>query len=228
MYTTKIFNVNSEINNGRYISINDPYVDSKDVRPERWKQRQFQVPQEPENAGDGYFGYNQKAFSYSGGAYQEQHPYVKTQPLDKRKLGFGTHDASRRDEFAQTIRTEQYRDTLRKEARKNKGMKSDPAALEAALAKEAQFPRKFCSGKREITHLYDVGRNVITPFDVKNSRDQFYSLKESYHSDKRLGGHRTASQEIGADAWSCKYEHPQHSAKSGIKNFYDRSHLGTN
>lgn len=39
--------------------------------------------------------------------------YLKTQPLDKRKSGFGTRDASRRDEFTNHLAVEQYRERLR-------------------------------------------------------------------------------------------------------------------
>lgn len=39
--------------------------------------------------------------------YQQQ-PYLKLQPPDKRKLGFGSHDAHKTDEFTVNARTEQY------------------------------------------------------------------------------------------------------------------------
>ncbi len=40
---------------------------------------------------------------------QETVRYTKTQPLNKRNLGFGTKDAFKRGEFTAAIRTEQYR-----------------------------------------------------------------------------------------------------------------------
>ena len=58
-----------------------------------------------------------KAFDYMPDRYVEQLPYGKREPYDQRKLGFGTHDASKRDEFTQRIRTEQYRDLLKREKR---------------------------------------------------------------------------------------------------------------
>ena len=39
--------------------------------------------------------------------------YTKNQPLDSRKLGFGSHNAKNRDEFTLHIRTEQYRELLK-------------------------------------------------------------------------------------------------------------------
>ena len=47
----------------------------------------------PTNSGEGYFGYSGKSFQYVSDQYQEQVPYTKLQPHEKRKLGFGTHDA---------------------------------------------------------------------------------------------------------------------------------------
>lgn len=41
--------------------------------------------------------------------------YTTTQPLDSRKLGFGSHNAKNRDEFTLHIRTEQYRELLKSE-----------------------------------------------------------------------------------------------------------------
>ena len=43
--------------------------------------------------------------------------YTKTQPIESRKLGFGSHNAKCRDEFMSHIRTEQYRSQLRAEAK---------------------------------------------------------------------------------------------------------------
>jgi len=145
---------------------------------------------------------------------------LKQQPAETRKLGFGTHDASRRDEFSQTIRTEQYRETLKKELQKNC---PEAENLKDILAKEHK--KEFVKGKTEIKHLYDVGVNLHTDFDPKNSRDQFYSIKHAMNNDKRMGDFRTASQDVGDGAWQYKYASPQFSAPSQVKNFFDKSHL---
>jgi hypothetical protein len=47
--------------------------------------------------------------TYASEPYSEMERYTKTQPLDSRKKGFGSKDASRRGEFTSYIRTEQYR-----------------------------------------------------------------------------------------------------------------------
>jgi len=65
MYSTKVSNTKCAIDAGRYITVGDPYVDSKEKAPPRWLKKQFEVPQQPPNAGNGYFGYGQKSFSYA-------------------------------------------------------------------------------------------------------------------------------------------------------------------
>ena len=69
----------------------------------------------PKNAGNGYFGNMGKPFMYMPDKYVEQLPYAKTQPYDTRKLGFGTHDASKRDEFTDRVRTARHGDLLKRE-----------------------------------------------------------------------------------------------------------------
>lgn len=178
----------------------------------------------PQNAGDGYFGFAGKAFTYQGDKFQEYRPYLSIEPPDKRKLGFGTHDASRRDEFSQTIRTEQYRETLTKESRAL-GDVAESDDVKALKEKTAKEPREFVAGKEEIKHLYDVGRNVHTEFDPKNGREKFYSITHGIVHEKRMGGLRTASQDIGDGAWHYTYQKPEFSTPSQVKNFFDNSHL---
>lgn len=220
MYTTKFMNSKVSVDAGRYITVGDPYVGSKNKLPGRWKEKQFNVPQMPQNSGEGYFGFGNKAFTYVSDKYQEQRPYLALEPVDKRKLGFGTHDASRRDEFSQTIRTEQYRETLKKEMQ---ALNSEVSQAKIPVKEDADY--KFVEGKHEINHLYDVGRNIHTEFDPKSGREKFYSMKHGYTHEKRRGNVRTASQDIGDGAWDYHYKKPEFSAPSQVKNFFDHSHL---
>merc|ERR1719164_339495 len=156
MYADKFIHKNIQCEAGRYITIGDKYVDKAVVLPARWKEKQFEAPHFPMNAGDGFFGHGGKPFLYMPDAYTEQLPYNKTQPQDKRKLGFGTKDAFKADEFTQRIRTEQYRDLLKREQRLMKA--SDARSVEEmrriVKAKEAEDAnRQFVHGKKEIEHL---------------------------------------------------------------------------
>ena len=57
-----------------------------------------------------------RSFVYMPDKYATQVPYQTTQPHDKRKLGFGTHDAHKRDEFT-AVRGERRRRAARARAR---------------------------------------------------------------------------------------------------------------
>lgn len=225
MYTTKFVHKNIMTENGRYITIGDPYQSKKDTLPPRWKEKQFAAPQIPQNSGEGYFGHQGKSFVYMPDKYATQVPYQTTQPHDKRKLGFGTHDAHKRDEFTASIRTEQYRETLKRE-KILIDKAHDPAAATAILEAAKEKKSEYVAGKPEINHLYDVGRNIHTEFDPKNHREQYYTMKHGFEHDKRMGTFRTASQEVGEGMWNVKYSKPEFSAASQVKNFYDKSHLG--
>lgn len=230
MYSDKFFHVKMQCENGRYITINDPYVDEKDKRPTRWKDKQFATTAHPENAGGGYFGLMGEPFTYVPDRYVEQLPYNKTQPSETRKLGFGTHDASKRDEFTQRIRTEQYRDLLKREKRlMGKGLVD--AKIEKKIrevqtrgdAKERE-ERARC-GLNPPRHLYDIGRNRETAFDPHMTADRFYNTFKARKREPRRGTHRTASQDIGDGAWAYKYNAEQHGRSHATRSFYSRGHI---
>ena len=52
-------------------------------------------------------------YEYKNNPYQATVPYLKRQPLNTRKLGFGSRNATVRDEFTSYIRTQQYREQLK-------------------------------------------------------------------------------------------------------------------
>jgi len=232
IYSTKFIHKNIETEKGRYITIGDPYHDQREKLPARWREKQFSVPQIPMNAGEGYFGYGGKSFIHNPEPYRTEVPYHKIEPPDKRKLGFGSHDASKRDEFTQAIRTEQYRETLHKEQdiinrSQAKTIETQKKAIEAWKAREkTSFPH----GKKEIKFLYDVGRNIHTESDPKNHRDQFYTMRDgmrgkSNETSKRMGNYRTASMEVGDGVWAVRCHKPEASMNHAHKTFYDKSHL---
>eukprot|EP00903_Cladosiphon_okamuranus_P008501 g8167.t1 len=221
MYTTKRLNKNMMDGGSSYISIGDMYKGNKVILPDRWKGKGFSVPMIPKNAENGNFS----RLEYKSEPYADMEKFSKTQPLDKRKLGFGTKDAFRPGEFTATIRTEQYRDLLR--AEKNIMEKHRDAAKDQAAAeryeKEFKEQRTFPEGLKEVEHLYDIGRGQVTEFDPTHSRDRFYTLH--IDQEKRRGPYRTMAQDIGSGAWGHKYQSPEHGPIHHVKFFYDKSHL---
>ena len=125
----------------------------------------------PKNAGNGYFGNMGKPFMYMPDKYVEQLPYAKTQPYDTRKLGFGTHDASKRDEFTDRVRTEQYRDLLKREKRilqrneqKRGGLAEQIRKAHKKLAEAAvEEERQRACGLSAAPFLYDIAEKRNSP-----------------------------------------------------------------
>lgn len=200
-----------------FITVGDPYVEQTKYIPPRWKQKQFSIPQHPINAETGYFS----KLTYAGNPYTTAIPYVQTQPLEKRKKGFGTGDAFKSDEFTNAIRTEQYRETLKKEHHlhtKHRSPEEDDRKVQQY--QETQRARQEAAGS---TFLYDVGRTRVTEFDPRKSRDTHYSFDSAKGMDR--GGYRPTSQNIGDGAWDFEYKPPSSGVHSSVSRFFDNGHL---
>lgn len=141
--------------------------------------------------------------------------YLSTQPLDKRSKGFGSRDASRRDEFTSSIRTEQYRQSIRKEMSTFSNTNSLPTDEldRAQTAPPAMLLSASGTLRRET--LYDIGRSKVTEFDPKSTKDRFY--KSSPNRDRQLGHYQPTSTIIGQSAWNTEYKPPSHGAASLVK-----------
>lgn len=176
------------------------------------------VPAKNTCNGVGYFDKK----TYSSDPLQDTSMYLKTQPMDKRKAGFGSKDASRRDEFMNHVRTEQYRETLDTEMQiLEKQKKSEPAQQLDELDKARKFPE----GLDETKHLYDIGRSQTTEFNQKSHRDTFYTMRVGNSQYKRNNGPFMLTSELvglGADDVSGNRPTPK---GASTKQFYDHSHL---
>jgi hypothetical protein len=149
--------------------------------------------------------------------------YIETQPADKRKLGFGTKDASKTDEFTNAIRTEQYRSMIRKEKdMMKKTLESASADLEKLLATHKP---EVTSKYSEPCHLYDIGRTRINEYSQKVKKDSYY--KANAFGEKHLGPYKPTSADAGWDPWNYEYKPPANGgdAANSVRTFYDKSHL---
>lgn len=160
--------------------------------------------------------------------------YTKTQPLDQRKLGFGSHDAFKRGEFTSTKATERYRDVLRNEAKLLAKKGSVPPSKASNVVAREPPKDKFGKPLKEPSFLYDIGRGQVTPYTPHSSYDSFYKVPkhapvkpELKGKDpvRRLGSHRPMSTSFGEHAWSHKYDKPEYGIVSFVEKFYDRCHL---
>jgi len=230
MYSTKTIHKNINPNYPQiYTSIGDPYKTSHEELPDRWKKKQFITQRHPRNSGDGFF----TKLQYQPEPYTElcEQGYAKTQPIEDRKLGFGSHDAFKRDEFTNTTATERYRDMLRSESKlfSHRSTTAVTNSETPTLAVEERQPPK---GLIEARFLYDIGRGShVTPFDPKNAHDRWYNIpsftpiEDKQDLSRRFGVHKPMSATLGVKAWEFKYEKPEYGKLSFVSNFYDRGHL---
>ena len=164
----------------------------------------------PKNAGNGYFGNMGKPFMYMPDKYVEQLPYAKTQPYDTRWAS-GTHDASKRDEFTDRVRTEQYRDLLKKEksascAHEQKARRpggADPQGPQEIGRSHRRKERqeRWACPRRPSSTTSAARRNAVDP---KTKTDCFYNAYQARKREMRRGGYRSMSQDIGDGAWDLQ------------------------
>ena len=229
MYSTKTIHKNV---GQTYTSIGDPYKVSVEELPERWKQKQLSTSHFP--LKNGLF----TKLEYNKEKYAEIEQYTKTQPLDKRKLGFGSHDAYKSGEFTSTIATERYRNCVKNEMklldRHQKKQDAENPVVLANIPKRTPPRDKFGQPLQEPMFLYDIGRTQITPYTPQDSHDSFYKFPKHALVDpkqkgmdhvRRLGSHKTMSSTIGESAWSHKYDKPSYGIVNCVQKFYDRGHL---
>lgn len=228
MYSTHRFNPKAPGAGEGFLTINDAYDKPKNTDP-RVKGRQFQT--NPPKAGqlEGYFG----KFEYVVDNYQDNNGYRITQPRASRKLGFGSFDANRRDEFTLDIRAQQYRELLEKERffegvylqqNGNPALTAAAAATSSSSNQKQEDPRMFQT--KVPTMLYDIGREGgTTPICNKCSRETFFCKHRVGSGEdtlRRVGPHKTAASIVGSEIVGA--EKPQYGRKSHIKEFYDAGH----
>mmetsp|Transcript_24588 Transcript_24588/g.51191 ORF Transcript_24588/g.51191 Transcript_24588/m.51191 type:complete len:242 (-) Transcript_24588:16-741(-) len=236
MYSTK--SIHKHINPNypqTYNSIGDPYKGSLESLPDRWKQKQFVTQKFPKNADNGFFVKQ----AYHPEPYIEiAEKYSQTQPLEKRKLGFGSHDASKTGEFTCSKSTERFRSLVKHEKRlmdKHRIQAKEKELLEMMKRVSVKSPKDRYGKKLHSTRfLYDVGRSSVTEYNPNSARDSFYNLPKHAKVEtewggkdpiRRLGSHRPSSATIGEYAWKHKHGKPEHGVINGVQKFYDRGHL---
>mmetsp|Transcript_18684 Transcript_18684/g.27052 ORF Transcript_18684/g.27052 Transcript_18684/m.27052 type:complete len:242 (-) Transcript_18684:132-857(-) len=236
MYSTKTIHKNiNPLYPQTYTSIGDPFKSSLDELPGRWKQKQFVTQKCPQNAENGNF----VKLQYQPEPYTEiAEQYTKTQPLDKRKLGFGSHDAFKRGEFTSTKATDRYRYLVRQESKLLEAHRD--AMKEKELIKKLKSQRrkppkdKFGNNLKETEFLYDIGRTHVTEYSPSSTYDSYYNLPKHAPINpkwkgkdpiRRLGLHRPMSATIGELAWRHKYGKPEYGQTNCVDKFFDRGHL---
>lgn len=225
MYSTRLMHKNA-VDNNAYITVGDPFKNPNGNPFRAGKPGEKNVPVKTamvaHNAdGNGNF----LKLTYMPSGFLEATRYLQTQPLANRKLGFGSKDAFKTDEFSNAIRTSQYREGIKKEMvlAKERGQGEKTQALLDEHAKRPKAPAFAGKNYAEKVSQFDIGRDRVTPFDSKSSKDTYYKFDDKY--GKNYGMYRPVSADVGNSAWNQKYQPPAHGGRSEVQNFFDKSHL---
>jgi hypothetical protein len=223
MYSTKIQFAGAVDMTGKPLSrttLGDPYVKGKREKNARFNGKQLGVKQCPKPAGLGTGTILPKAlfrsYEYKSDPFKPAVPYSKTQPMENRKLGFGSHDAHKTDEFTNVIRTETYRYQLKQEFKHiNKVNKN-------LLAGEEQ--------KGDAEKVEDD--DAPTLYEILHSKeaDLFGSdRRRALRQKKRNTGHfQLSSMDVGVKCGDNKIiaaNKSTHGAKNVTSQFFDTTHL---
>lgn len=170
--------------------------------------------------------------------------YLKSHPLDQRKMGFGSHDAPKKDEFMSGQRAEQHKtamavaETAEKEGVSRRGgVDAQIERLQGRLAEiDAEHEGFQTQDRAEDDYvgkvpqrLYDIGRTQqgTTPVFLHDARDQFYSLKRSADKPRHVQRMRTSSNAYGMRAFPPGTDHMIKLGGNGgnRSTFVDNGHL---
>lgn len=236
MYATKKFHPKAVES---YLSKDDPYDKPKQT-DKRFKGLQFQTRPLLKGQYGCYFG----EYNFQMDGYEDETSYLKSQPRDSRKLGFGSLDAHRRDEFSRHIRAQQWRDVLVREAKLQRLqtrtaptaptlelMQFEPNPQQPTSPAPQQRPQSALFQTQAPRSLYDIGRDEsgITPICNKCPRETFYCphrVGRGAETLRRVGTWKTTSQIVGGNL-NPSVNKPTYGRKSLIKDFYDNNHLGS-
>lgn len=117
------------------LCLGDPYV-SKAERSQRQVGKQFsggtQIFHQQSRVFPGTLDPPKLLWSEQKDKYEDKTSYLKTVPPERKKNGFMSSDFPRRDEFSNTIRTSQLRETLKKQSAQAKWAKAQMDARKIA------------------------------------------------------------------------------------------------
>lgn len=228
MYSTKITFPAAVDTFGNKVSrttIGDPYDNVKKTKNARFTGKQFSTVPAQREAGltNGTVLKNAvfSSFERKPDPFTPAIPYSKTQPLDQRKKAFGSGDAAKTDEFTNTIRTEMYREQLRRERQITKNW--TVAGSKDGEAKKAENN----AGKAAQDDTVD---NTLFSQIHSSKRDVFGSdrLNELRKRERRLGHHMLSSRDYGQHCDDRKVifsASAKHGSVSKTSEFFNKGHL---
>jgi len=209
-----------------YCTLGDPYAKKASVLP-RYKGKQFlTMPAKGGRVKEALFG---RAFPWlsEGDKYVDKTMYLKTQPKELRKRAFGSSDASRRDEFMATIRTEQWRWALGREADFRKHHESTKM-MQNAPQQPRPPPLPPLGARVDAYHtpefLYDIGKGAhVTEFNQKLARENWYQANRDTMKPRNMGDWVPSSYEVGNEmVQQADLHKPQYASTPIIQSTFYR------
>jgi hypothetical protein len=237
--TTDKLKINAKGENS-YIDVGDPFV-KPIAKPARVVGKQF-VTEPPKNGQTGrYFD----KYTYSSTPYTEIRKYSVEQKRSERKSGFGSNDASKRDEFLITMREGQWKELVDQEHHfTNKWVGEREAAAQQEVesgvglppvprpVSAPELPHLPHFQQQTPVHLYDIGNTVegSTPACIKCHRERFYCKHRVFARNgevvaQRPRQERLTSMDIGRYVDPADAARPVHAYHHKAKEFFDASHL---
>ena len=208
-------------------TLSDPYQKKNRKKNDRFNGKQFTTQPLKRSCGlkgtTGTVLSNNMFSTYEGYSkrpdpYKQQVKYLETQPPDKRRKGFGSGDAFKTDEFTNVIRTETYREQLRREKLiTNKHM-------------EAQYGDESKDETNKSEEAEDVDNTLFSTIH-SSKPDVFGSdrLRKLRQKERNVGFHRLSSREYGtlcSDKKIIFTAKGKHGSTSATSEFFDTGHLG--
>jgi len=189
------------------LAIGEPYIGrmSRDARMQGKQMCSGALKHENSKINPGTFEPPKLLWSEQKDKYQDCIRYKDVVPVERKKNGFGTSDFPRRDEFSNTIRTEQLREILKKETRKMKeaheqSLKRDTKLMTAQQILDNTSPTKKLGMTKP--PLYDVVYR-IPEASLKLARDDRQAgLWYKNERKKEMSGiHEEKKTNVEGTAW---------------------------
>lgn len=171
---------------------------------------------------------------FGGEKYVDRTTYLRSQPPEKRKLGFQSSDAHRSDEFTQHFPSEQWRERVSKEVKfesfqREKEMKRKGVVQHLSQRERPQSaPSQFHGPK----HLFDIGKEDMggnTPYCMHDARDTWFSKNRTAFStknvgqEKNYGGYQLSSQSYGYGSEHVNWSKPAFARLPIVRDNFFRS-----
>lgn len=212
----------------------------KPPRPSQLSGKQFMT--NPAKWGSGTCRADQIIFQTNDTVFENAHPWIcdgdpyfsATRYIESgqdKKLGFWTSDFSKRDEFSNTLRTNQYREQLlleEKHAKKTIELDEKRLKEQGIHYNLERVTTRFDGPK----YLYDIGRAGLatTEHCYRCHKQKYYcphrgaySTNNPYLMKESGWGYKTAYEEYGRGTDTYNYAKPAHARKPIVKDtFYRR------